>query len=384
MATSAVTLHRDIGWPYRGTVEPKLTVELENFSYEGDIRRRPKKIGGVVWDVGARGRDELVSICDLRSDRSLDVRNPTFGIGGHLIAVSLNGVDAEPNIVPVTKHTNDKMSAVEVQLRKLCAGPRYLEVHIPSYYGGEDRDPRVPRNFIYYLYDKPVPPGPDNPCVFQREVTQDWLTVCPAAYDARQISAVQRALVGMRFSAWLVENVTSAGPGNRDLTFLKGHLPPPDKRPLAFMDYLMLVHSNVLEVDANTVAEYVNSIGLGEKFPKPARQLAIFGNILKNDNWLRSDVYGDPSAVLQVGGSVVMEYFPLLVAGGGLNAPHVDHIVPQSLGGPNCFSNAQITSHSYNVQKGNHTQSLGFRSEEWKKEMMQRWNTDPNFKDHTH
>lgn len=188
----------------------------------------------------------------------------------------------------------------------------------------------------------------------------------------------------MRFSAWLVENVTSAGPENRDLTFLKGHLPPPDKRPLAFMDCFMLVHSNVLEVDANTVAEYVNSIGLGEKFPKPARQWAIFGNILKNDNWLCSDVYGDPSAVLQVGGSVVLEYFPLLVAGGGLNAPHVDHIVPQMLGGPNCFSNAQITSHSCNVQKGNHTQSLGFRSEEWRKDMMQRWNTDPNFMDHTH
>ncbi len=131
--------------------------------------------------LGARGRDELVSICDMRSDGSLDVRNPTFGIGGHLIAVSLNGVDAEPNIVPATKRTNDEMSAVEVQFRKLCVGPRCLEVHIPSYYIGEDRDPRVPRNFICCLCDKPAPPGPDNPCVFQREVTQDWLTVCPAA-----------------------------------------------------------------------------------------------------------------------------------------------------------------------------------------------------------
>ena len=380
MATSAVALYRDIGWPYRGTVKPELLVELEAFSFGGDMRRRPKKIAGVVWDVGGRSRDELISICDFRSDHSLDVRNPTFGIGGHLIAVSLNGVDAEANIVPVSKHTNDKMSSVEARLRKLCAGPRYLEIYIPSYYDEQDRDPRVPKGFVYKLYDKPSPPGPNNACVFQTEVTQDWLAVGPAAFSAKQISAVQSALIGMRFSAWLVENLSNAGPQNRDLTFLKGHLPPPDKRPLAFMDYLMLVHSYVLGVDENTVAEYVNSISLKTPFPKSTRQLAILGNILKHNNWLCSDVHGDPSATLQVGGSAVLEYFPRLVVGGGLNAPHVDHIVPQSLGGPNCFSNAQITSHAYNVQKGNHTQTLELRSEEWKKEMMEKWKTDPNLK----
>ncbi len=384
MATSAVTLYRDIGWPHRGEVTPELFVELEAFHYDGDLRRRPKKVAGVVWDVGARARKELVSICDLRSDGSLDVRNPTFGIGGHLIAVSLNGVDAEPNIVPVSKHTNDKMSSVEAQLRNLCAGPRYLEIHIPSYCDEQDRDPRVPKKFVYKLYDKSAPPGADNPCVFQREVTQDWLAVGPAAFDAKRIGAVRSAQVGMRFSAWLVENVTNAGPGNRDLTFLKGRLPPPDKRPLAFMDYLMLVHPYVLDVDANTVVEYVNSIALGAKFAKSARQLAIFGNILKHNNWLCSDVYGDPSAVLNIGGSAVLEYFPLLLAGGGLNAPHVDHILPESLGGPNCFSNAQITSHSYNVQKGNRTKSLGLRGEDWKREMMEKWKTDPHLKDFTH
>lgn len=380
MATPFIPVYRSIGWPYQGQVEANLAVLLEAFhTNEGksDMRRRPKKICGVVWDVGGRARSDLVSIVDVRADQSLDTRNPTFGIGGHLIAVSLNGVDAGCNIVPVSKQTNDKMSSVEAELRKLCTGPRYLEVEVPEYYDSVDKDPRVPRRFVYTLYHNPQPQGDGNPVVYRKEITQDWLQVGPSTHAAEKIAEVHRAIRYLAETNWAIESVAEAGSAKRSMLFLKGYLPPPGKRPLAFIDLLIIEKPHVLGVDPTLVAQYIQSIKLGGKFEKQYRMWAIMGNILKNNNWLRSNVYGARDAALELlHQGVVTENFDHLVVGGGLNAPHVDHIVPKSLKGPNCFSNAQIVSHSYNVQKGNCTKPLEYRSEEWKQQMLAKYATD--------
>ena len=56
----------------------------------------------------------------------------------------------------------------------------------------------------------------------------------------------------------------------------------------------------------------------------------------------------------------------------------VDHIIPESLKGPNCFSNARLTSMQFNVQRGNTTQQFNYRDDTWRREMLKKLQSDPS------
>jgi 5-methylcytosine-specific restriction endonuclease McrA len=379
-------LARKDNWFGVGEVDPYFYVDVETFTYYADgtpdTRWRPRRIRGGVWNVGGRPRDGLIALPDIRGDRSLDVSHPNFSVGGHLIAVMLTGVDDPQNIVPVSKATNDKMSAVERDLGGLM-DPHWLEVEVTGYYDDPDKDSRVPKGFHYRVYKGGTDPAGTKAALKEWNVTQDWLQVGPYGYPEKDVALAKQLQTGLKFG-WKIENVTSAGNSGRDLRFLTGHLPPVGRRPLAFLDYWLIAYSGLGKVDRNLIEEYIQSIGLGTSFGlKWVRELAIKANILAHDNHLISDAFGDKESAVELKDTVVIETHQNLIVGGGANAPHIDHIVPESLGGPNCFSNAKVTSMQYNVQKGNQTKQFQFRDDRWREEMLQKLTTDPNIKWHT-
>lgn len=379
-------LERKDRWYGVEQVDPYFHVDVETFTYYADgtpdTRLRPRRIRGAVWNVGGRLRDDLIALPDIRGDRSLDVSHPNFSVGGHLIAVMLTGVDEPANLVPVSKSTNDKMSAVERELGG-AQNPHWLDVEVTGYYDEPDKDSRVPQGFRYSLHKGGTAPAGTQAPLKVWSVTQDWLHVGPYDYPQKDVALVKKLQTGMKLG-WKIEDANSAGSSGRDLRFLAGHLPPPSQRPLAFLDYWLIAYQGLGRVDRNLIEEYIQSIALGASFNKKwIRELAIKGNILAHNNHLISDAFGNKEAAVELKDSVVIETHEDLIVGGGGNAPHVDHIVPESLGGPNCFSNAKVTSMQYNVQKGNQTKQFQFRDDRWKEEMLKKMTTDPLIKWHT-
>lgn len=373
---------RTIFWQGIEPVDPNFYFRYENFNFTGDgmmeVRQRPKAASGAIWSEGSGARDDLLPLADIRQDGSPSSIHTTFSVAGHLIAKTLTGLDKPENLVNITKATNDKMSRVERELQKL-ASPHWLVVDVNSYFDAEGDDHRVPRTFRYSLYAGGTKPGFGVGPLRTWDVVQDWSSVGPYSYSTEFINIVEKAKSALAFG-WKIETCTSAGPDSLNMTFLAGKLPPPENRPLAFLDFILIRspgQAAKLGVSEQQIKQYLRNIGPKKKFkPKWVRQLAIMGNVLAHNNWLMSDVYDRRDAVIQLKEGIVVEPHSSLLVGSGANAPQVDHIFPESLGGPNCFSNAQITSQQYNSQKGKAVEILQFRDEAWKSEMGEKMKTD--------
>jgi hypothetical protein len=372
------TFRRNDKWHGVGTVPDNFDATWETFRYAHDgitvvTMYRPKSVSGMVWDVGGRGRDELTPLAELNDQGLRCLSNPHFSIGGHLIAVALSGPDVPENLAPVSSQANQQMLAVERKIRKLAQAPCFLEVSIPEYYDGVDQDPRVPKRFVYKLYNRER-----TALLKQYTVEQAWLQAVAYTYAPKEISLIGQLQTGVRFLGWKIEDVTSTPIGGINLSFLRGHLPPPEQRPNACMDYLLIERRGEGLFDESLILAYVKSIANAAPFPEATRQMVLKCAILRNNNRLVSDASGNKAATLDVGNGVVSENFGVLVEGGGANAPQVDHIVPQKLKGANCFSNAQITSAQYNASKGKNVDSLQFRDQHWKEQMRRKMLSDPN------
>ncbi|MGH9584317.1 MAG: hypothetical protein ACRD4O_15440, partial [Bryobacteraceae bacterium] len=348
-------------WPGTGDIDNTLFFQFAQFKFEDEIRYRPIKAEGYVWDTQGRPRADLLTLSDLALSGLAGLSNPTYSIAGHLIAVALNGIDRPENLVPVSKQTNDKMGAVEFRIRKLVPQPRYLEVEIARYYDDPGADPRIPAVFQYTLREAK---GSGN-VLLSQPLVQDWLQVGPVGVDQAAVVAFQQAegLVGAH--NWLIENVTNSPLGGLNFSFLKGALPTADRRPCRTIDFLALERKGGGFLSEADAFEYAHGIGCGREFSASAKSLALFACICRHGGWLASDAYRDPRSYLEIGGSAVIEQHGALIHGGGHNAPQVDHIIPQQLGGPNCLSNAQVTSMQYNVTKGKNTAQLALRDPAW-------------------
>lgn len=373
MGKHTFTVARSDKWPGIEKVDTTLTVEFEDFWYlresELQIRKRPTKVSGAVWDVGSRNRQQdIFPLPDYLND-VVQMTNPTYSIGGHLIAVRLTGIDSPFNMVGVSKRTNDKMQAVENHVSK--AGLSHLTVEVTAYY--DDKDSRIPKTFRYTLQDSL---GKTS----VQEVTQDWMTVGQYSFTEQQINALGKLQFEMLSKGWCIENQPQTTQCPVAFSFLKGCLPALDQRPYAVLDYFLFVYGgqygDVPPVESSLISSYANSIKPGAGFGDFQRALMKQANVLMNSNWLKSDVTGKQYAIETKEG-VVTEQFPNLIDGGGSNAPQVDHIIPESLKGPNCFSNARLTSMQFNVQRGNCTNQFNYRDEKWRQEMLQQLQSNP-------
>lgn len=373
MGKHSVTLPRGDRWHGAGTVDPNFTLEYEDFWYmrEGElqIRQRPTKVEGYVWDVGSRTRkQDVFPLADYLKE-VVQLPNVTYSIGGHLIAVRLTGVDSPLNMVGVSKRTNDKMQAVENAIGK--SGLSHLTVEVTAYY--DDKDSRIPKTFRYAWTNS-------LGTTTTQDVTQDWMTVGQYGFTEQQISSLGKLRNEMIERNWRIESQPMTSNCPVVFNFLKGYLPAVEQRPYAVLDYLLLVYGgtygDVPGVDSTNVLAYANSVQLGGGFNDFHRVLVKQANVLLNNNWLKSDVTGRQFAI-ETKESVVTEQHSNLLDGGGSNAPQVDHIIPESLRGPNCFSNARLTSMQFNVQRGQCTQQFNYHDETWRREMLQKLQSNP-------
>lgn len=369
------TIERPHAWYGVGNVDPNFHFTSEVFVHEGDSRHRPKTAQGPIWYVGGAPRDDLFQLADIRSNNTYDMNHPTYSVSGHLIAKMLGGVDEPENLVHVTKRTNDLMQGVENQLKGLHE-PHWLKVTVDSYFAPPNGDARIPQKFTYQVWKGGTAPSPQTAPLRTWTVTQAWVEVGKFDYDDALLVLAAKLKTGMTFTNWRLE--TASNPLGGNFSHLANAMPKDlAKRPLAFLDYALIAHPETWErlgVTESNVIEYLNSLGVGESYKLSwVRQLALKGNILAHQNWLTSDVFGDRSSVIvQKTGGIVTEPHQHLIIGGGSDAPQVDHIVPESKGGCNAFSNAQITSQLYNGQKSNFTQTLEPRSQDWFNEMTRK------------
>jgi len=374
MGKHTITLARAVKWPGVEKVDPDFTLEYEDFWYlrEGElqVRQRPTKVSGYVWDLGSRPREkDIYPLADYLKD-VVQLPNLTYSIGGHLIAVRLTGVDSPFNMVGVSKRTNDKMQSVETEIGK--SGVSHLTVEVAAYYN--DKDSRIPKTFKYTWTNT-------LGTATTREVTQDWLTVGAYGFTTEQIGSLSKLRQEMLEKNWCIEQQPMTTHCPVLFNFLKGYLPALDQRPYAVLDYFLIVYGgkygDVPPVDSSDILKYVNSVKQGGGFEDFHRALVKQANVLLNNNWLKSDVVGKPFAI-ETGQGVVSEQHANLIDGGGANAPQVDHIIPESLKGPNCFSNARLTSLQFNVQRGNTTQQFNYRDDTWRREMLKKLQSDPS------
>jgi hypothetical protein len=183
-----LTIPSTYAWYGAENITRDLQYQFQQFQFEDTGPwYRPTLAHGWVFATSGRPRAELLAYPDLHPNGYFTTSNPTFSIGGHLIAVSLAGIDDPENIVPVSKRTNDAQQLVENEIKRLAPNPRYLVIHITGYHP-VDKDPRVPAGFVYRLYDRP-----NGNLVREWPVIQDWMTVGPAGVPAQSIAEFKKA-----------------------------------------------------------------------------------------------------------------------------------------------------------------------------------------------
>jgi len=359
-------------WRGSEVTSPTFSVESEMFAFDGvNGFYRTKRVAGNVWDVGGRNRKELVCLPDIRPDSTLELQNPFFSIAGHLIAASLTGTDDPENLTPVSKYTNDMQQTVENRIKKF--GVSHLTVTVEDYYVD---DPRVPKTFHYLC--KNLSGG----VLLDERVVQPWGNIGLVGTPMELTRTIQAAQVAVKFLGWKIEDVRSTAVGHLDLSFLAGHLPKPEHRPYAGVDWLLTTRLHNSFCDEKTTLAYLQSLANKAEFTATAKGLALRANPALHGDYLMSDAYNKPHTYLEATHGVVIETESNLLNGGGANAPQVDHIFPKAAGGANCLSNAQITSMRYNSSKQDTIKVLEIRSPQWKEEMLKKLASDPLIKFH--
>ena len=357
-------------WGGAERLSPTFHFGSQEFQFEGEGGfYRPVHISGHVWDVGARGRAKLICLADIRPGDDLEIQNPSFSIAGHLIAVALTGMDQPWNLTPVSNYTNGLQKVIENKVRKF--GPCHLSVDVTEYY---DDDPRIPRTFHY------VARSLTGTVLLDETVVQPWGVVAPVGSSLVLKAYLDEAQQRMVSQNWRIETVRNSPVGNVDFGFLAGHLPPPEHRPYAAVDYVLLTQAQHPLCTPVKSRNYVERIGNGFAFTSTAKALALQCNPLIHNDFVVSDAYGKAHTALLATHGAVVETEQALMNGGGHNAPQVDHIVPQARLGANCLSNAQITSMRYNTSKQQTVQLLDMRDDAWKQQKAEEMKTDPRIK----
>lgn len=273
--------------------------------------------------------------------KKIDLR-PLDIEGGHLVGIQLGGIDKPENIAPLYSHVNrGTYAAAEAAIASAYVTGQNQGVVVELTYGGDD--PRIPSavtlrqvagleiDFDRFAYR------------YERQLHVWTLSNAPAAVsriaiDPEILAFIERAQTTIR-SGWRLEGVdeTAAGWARAD------RLPPPENRPYACLDWIMLDAPNnrVLPMETG-----IGTISPGKDFSERQRELVQLVNRYRQRDARRgecwSDVADDPikHALIDLGADSGVE---------------IDHIVPKASNGVNAFSNAQVASASFNRSKGRPT-----------------------------
>lgn len=355
---TAVTVGRLLG-----VADPDLPVtaslETVRFTLDDELVsvERPFRVTGLAWACDRTG-GELIPLAELVTGPESTYRmnlDAFHSIGGHVLAASLGGPNASENLVSVSSQFNGQMDAVEREIRRSCrpasgaARPVLTTVDLTYH---DDASPWVPKQVVYRF--------PDAAGVAQvRTVSQTLVrAVATLPGSAAWTADLLKAAAEVSSTNWRVEAYMAMSPGS---------VPAAGDRRYAMLDYIALMHDGrygaVAFGNGYQTYKYLEHIREGGGFAehRPAkwfRAVLQTANAALHGTTLQSDAYANPGANIVLQSGVVVEGHNGLMVGGGANAPEIDHVVPESQGGANCFSNAQLTSKSYNAAKGKRTEVL--------------------------
>lgn len=325
-------------------------VDLEEFQYgtPAQTRQRPRQVRALIQLRQSTGRSRSgatpMALCG--SDRQADASIPNTE-AGHLIGLELGGVDCPANLAPMFGNINRGVFRnLERGLREKAASSSKPAMHIEIVYGtGVGIDPRVPAGFRVRFFS-----GIDDlntvgasPLVPPEAIPNQALA--PARLDLTAFADIERRakLIEIRDkvarTGWKIEDMD--GPAAEWAK--RGYMPPPSHRPYAFLD--LLVYADEFKVCAHMLLPRWDAISIGpvREFAEGQRvNIAVANRYTqagdkKGECW--SDAAADPvtTALTELGTD---------------DGIHVDHIHPMASGGPNIYSNAQVTSAKFNRSKG--------------------------------
>jgi hypothetical protein len=335
------------------------TFQLQAFpSEKGSVanRLRPVKVSGLLKHVKppAKNPPEPISAMNAQfkglTKPQLDWQafgtkiDGTIGPGfdrGHLIAEQFGGPNVAWNIVPMHAYYNERgpWRRVEWDLLKLMKPIGQLYVVIEIFYTGTD--PRIPSKFKVSV----TPSGYSY--WFSQDVVHEL-----SAREPIQIPddiEVMFKWAEQRFTPEVAKKFMRKAEGTQGKMY-----PIAGPRPYAILDYLVANYNNWPRKLAYEGDEYDMTSGgkrqPGYGFHENQKLLIKFYNAYKNKGWLVSDgrqdidhgqyYHGPHDTKLELNDK------------GGDDAPEVDHLVPESQGGSNCYCNARLVSKACNGGKG--------------------------------
>jgi hypothetical protein len=271
---------------------------------------------------------------------------------GHLIALEYGGADVEDNLVPMWGHFNKHgaWKQLEASIATLVATRGRVSLEITCDYVASV-DARIPKVFrvkatlldsvgspaMWTINHVPPLPRPEAPDIgfaaLVATAQTEMNTVFPNGFFIEDFYTLTRTGQQLR-----VPGRTMA------------------ERPYALLDYMALSST----INFPLLANVENHKG----FAPEQRAWILALNRIDNNGLLITDD-GDDFATTATKshydsrgneiyhGSYIADGFPLgvLMERGGDQAPEVDHVIPESRGGSNAFSNAQVISRAYNQWK---------------------------------
>jgi hypothetical protein len=271
---------------------------------------------------------------------------------GHLIALEFGGADVADNLVPMWGHFNKHgaWKQLETNIASLVATRGKVRIEITCDYLASV-DARIPKVFrvkatllesvgspamwtINHVPPFPRPEAPDDGfAALVAKARTEMNTVFPVGFFIEDYYSLTRTGQQLR-----VPGRTMAA------------------RPYALLDYMAFTSV----IDFPLLENVDNHKG----FDAEQRAWILALNRIDNDNLLITDDADDFATTATKShydsrgneiyhGSYIADGFPLgvLMERGGDQAPEVDHVIPESRGGCNAFSNAQVISRAYNQWK---------------------------------
>lgn len=318
-------------WGWDDWSKKRLMIQREQFQQAGRFRLRPAKVLGLIHLTGKKrsAANAQPLAYNFQADQ---YEGRLFNTeAGHIFGLRLGGVNESENVVPMFAHVNRRdFRELERQVEARYTAGSSHGLCISLVYGDAD-EPRMPTQInVQMLRDMAIRDDGtfDGHTVYSTGIRQDVPVVTRIAIDAHMQAAFEQARSKVA-SGWCLEqvgNVNSAG------------LPPKERRPYAFLDYLIFNPSDSVPMEG------IGQVARFQKFSKAQRSLVALANRYSQQGARLGECWSDESddpvktALLDLGSDSGVE---------------IDHIVPMSRGGYNAFSNAQVTSRKFNGSKNN-------------------------------
>jgi hypothetical protein len=327
-------------------------VFLENFMFgvPGVQRRRPTWIRSRIRIVPNTGRfrSGTTPIALQGNVFALDAR-PFNNEYGHLVGLSIGGMDVPANLVPMYGGVNrGTYRAIERELELAAvASPNpvvVVGIQYPAMGTGVDDDARVPVAFNFWFF-----PNLTGPLSAALPMGPAWRQIPNERAGGVRFPIEDGDIERRRFHVELRARTIREGWGIEQLGgdavawSRNGWLPPIASRPYGYLD--RIAYSPEFEGYAKLMLPRWDmcDIGPGKEFVEAQRVNVVYANCYTQADDKKGECWSDdPHDPVR----------SVLTHLGSDNGFQIDHIHPKASMGPNIYSNAQVLSSAHNRSKG--------------------------------